>query len=76
MPHVKHMFKTASDMDMATQCAYKLSKYSLPHYKFLFRCCSRFLSIDLPSPELNQHNSNVSNTIRIHVYHLISRYNA
>ena len=28
MPHGKHIFNTASDMDMATMCTYSSSKYS------------------------------------------------
>ena len=54
IPHGKHMFKTASNMDIATMCAYPSSKYTLPNCKCVLRCCSQCPHIDLPSPESYQ----------------------
>ena len=75
MPHGKHMFKTSYDMAMATMCIYPSSKYSFPHWKCFLGCCSRCLCIYLPIPESDKHNTNVSPTIRFHVYHLIAHCN-
>ena len=72
MPHGNHMFKISSDMAMTTMCAYPSSKYALPHWKFVLRCCAQFPCIYLQSPESDQHNSNVSPTISFHVYNLIA----
>ena len=51
MPHGKHMFKTASDMEMETMCAYPSYNYLLPHWKCMLCCCAKCTRIDLPSPE-------------------------
>ena len=72
MPNGKHIFKTASDMDIEKMCAYLSSKYALPHWKCVMSCCAQYPSIDIPSPELDQHNSDVSPPIIFHVYHPIS----
>ena len=72
IPHVKHVFKTASDIAMATMCAYPSFKNSLPHWKFVMRCCAKCSCIDVTSPESDQNKSNVSSTIRFHVYHIIT----
>ena len=71
MPHRKNMFKTAYDIAMATMCAYPPSKYSLPHSKYVLRCCEQCPCIDLPSPESDQYSADVSPKIRFQVYHLI-----
>ena len=41
MPHGKYMFQTASDMAMAKMCSYPTSKYALPHWKYILRCCKK-----------------------------------
>ena len=75
MPHGKHTPKTVSDINMATMCAYKSSKYALPHWKCVLRCCAKCPCINLPSPEYDQKNSNIIPIIRFNVYHLIERCN-
>ena len=62
VPRVNYMFKIASDMAMAKMCAYPSFKYSLPHWKYVMRCCAKCPCIDLPNPESDQHNPNVSPT--------------
>ena len=56
MPHVKHMFQTASDMYMEKMCAYPSSNYVLPHFKCVLHCFVQFPWVDLPSPESDQYN--------------------
>ena len=51
LPHGKHMFQTASDMEMENICAYPSLKYALPHWKCVLRCCVKFPRIDLTNPE-------------------------
>ena len=40
MTHGKHMFQTASGMEMEIMCAYPLSKYALSYWKCVLRCCA------------------------------------
>ena len=51
IPHGKHIFKTASNMDMAKMCEYPSSEYALPHWKCILCCCAQCTRIDIPSPE-------------------------
>ena len=51
MPHGNHMFQTESDMAISTICEYLPSKYALPHWKYVLRCCAKFPHIYLPSLE-------------------------
>ena len=53
--------------------AYTSSNYVLPHCKCVLRFCEQCPRVDLPSPESDKHNSNVSPTICFHVYQHISR---
>ena len=73
MTHGKHIFNIASDMDMSTVCAYESSKYALPHWKCVLRCCSQFTHIDIPITESYHKNSNVSPTKHFCEYQTISR---
>ena len=66
MPHGHHIYATASDMAIATMCAY-------PPCKCVLRCCSNFTRIDLPDQESDKHYSNVSPSICFHIYHFIAR---
>ena len=71
IPHGNHMSKIASDMAVEIFYEYPSSKYALPHWKCVMNCCAKCPCIDIPSPESDQHNSNVSPTIRFYVYHPI-----
>ena len=46
---------------------------NLPHWKCVLTCCAQCPRIDLPSPESDKHNSNVTPIILFHVYKHISR---
>ena len=72
IPHGNHMFQKSSDMAMATMCAYPSSKYALPHYKCVMRCCAQCPWIYLPIPKTDHNSYNVSPTIRFHLYRHIS----
>ena len=74
MPNGNNIFKILYGMDMETMCGYMPSKYSLPHWKFVLCCCSQFPCINLPSPELDHHNSHVSQKIHIPVYQQIPQF--
>ena len=39
VPHGRHIYATASDMEKATMCKYPQSDHALPHWKFVLRCC-------------------------------------
>ena len=54
MPHGRHMYAKASDMEKATMCTYPQSDHALPHWKFLLWCCSEFSYINLPEQEKNK----------------------
>ena len=47
MPHGRHIYATAADMDMATICAYPPSQHALPYWKCVLCCCYNFPLIDL-----------------------------
>ena len=72
MPHGRHIYETASDMDMDTMCAYLPYQHALPHWKFVLRFCSNCPRIDLPYQESDKHYFNPSPSIRFHIYHLIT----
>ena len=62
------MFLIAFDITMATMFAYPSSKYALPHWKGVLRCCAQCPLIDILSIESDQKNSNVIPPIHFHVY--------
>ena len=72
MPYGRHIYSTASDMDMATMCTYPPSQHVFPHYKFVLHCCYNFPLIDLPYQESYRHHSNAYTSIRFHIYHVIT----
>ena len=73
MPHGRHIYATASDMDMAKICAYPPSQHAFPHGKCVLRCCYNCLCIDIPDKESDMHHSKTSPSISFHIYHLIAR---
>ena len=48
MPHGRHIYSKASDMENAKMCAYPHSDNSLPHWKCVLRCCAECPCINLP----------------------------
>ena len=68
------MFQTVYEMAMATICAFLSSKYALPHWKFVLRCCAQCPQIDIPSTEADQNNLDLSRTKSLHVYKHIASF--
>ena len=54
MPHVRHIYAKAYDMENATMCAYPQSKHALPHWKCVLWCCVDFPYINIPDQETNK----------------------
>ena len=40
MPHGRHIYAKASDMETATMCTYPHSDHTLPHWKCVLRFCA------------------------------------
>ena len=56
IPHGNNIYQTASDMDMATMCAYLLYQHTLTHWRCVLCCCSNCPCIDIPNQESNHNN--------------------
>ena len=57
MPHERHVYAKASDMEKATICTYPQSAHALTHWKFLLWCCVEFPYINLPDQETDNQYS-------------------
>ena len=68
-----HIYNTPADTAMETICPCTSKNHGPPRWKCLLRCCDKFPSIFLPSQEANKDTTNMSLTIRFHVYHNNSR---
>ena len=73
MPHGRHIYAKASDMEKVKMCVYQQSYHSLPHWKGVMRCWVKFSSVNLPEQETYDQHSDTSPEIRFHIYHLIAR---
>ena len=51
MPHGRHIYAKAYDMEQATMCAYPQSDHALPHWEFILWCCAGCPHINLPDQE-------------------------
>ena len=51
MPHGRHIYAKASDMENAKLCTYPHSDNALPHYKCVLLCCEDCPCINLPDQE-------------------------
>ena len=72
MQHGCHIFSKSYDMAKATVCAYSQSDHALSHWKYVFRFCAKFLSINLPDQEIDYQYPNTSPVVRLHIYSLIA----
>ena len=45
--HVRNSYQTASDMAIATICAYPPSQHIFPHWKYVLCCCYNLPFIDI-----------------------------
>ena len=73
IPHGRHIYAKASDMEKATMCAYLQSDHELSHWKCVMQYCDKCPSVNLPDQETDNLYSNTSSSIRFHIYHLIAR---
>ena len=73
MPHGRHIYAKAYDMEKATMCAYSQSDHALPHWKCVLQCCAQYPSINIPNHETDYKNPNPSPSIRFHIYNMIAR---
>ena len=72
MPHGRHIYPKAYDMEKSTMCAYPQSDHALPQWKCVLRCCSKCPSINIPDQETYDQYPNTSPSIRFNIYHLIA----
>ena len=72
MPHGRHIYIKSYNMAKSTICVYPQSDHTLPHWKFVFRCCAKYPSINIPDQDTDDQYSNNSPSNIFHIYHLIS----
>ena len=72
MPYGCHIYAKAYDIAKATMCSYSKSDHSLPHWKFVLKCCAKCPSIHLPDQETYDQYPDTSPSIRFHIYHMIA----
>ena len=53
-------------------CAYSQSYHTLPHWKYLLRCCSKYSCVNLPDQGTGYQYSDTSLSILFHIYLLIA----
>ena len=73
MSHGCHIYAKAYDMAKAKMCTYPQSEHSLPHWKYVFMCCTKFPCINLTDQETYNQYSEATPSIRFHIYHIIGR---
>ena len=72
MPHGSHIYARAYDMAKAKMYAYPQSYHALPHWKCVMRCCANCPYANFPDQETDDQYSDISPSIRFHIYHLIA----
>ena len=60
MPHGRHIYTKAYDMEKSTIYAYPQSDHVLPHWKCELQCCAKFTCVNLPYQETDDQYSNKS----------------
>ena len=76
MPYGRHIHAKAYDMSKATMCIYPQSAHALPHWKCVLWYCAKFPCINLLDQETDNHYSEITPSIRFHIYHIIGRCTA
>ena len=71
IPHGRHIYAKASDMENATMCAYPNSDNSLLHWNYVLRYCDDCPFINIPDQETNKKHEETTPSIRFHNYHII-----
>ena len=73
IPHGRHIYGNAYDIEKAKMGAYPQSDHALPRWKCVLRCCAVFPCINIPDQETDDQYSNTIPSIHFHFYHLIAR---
>ena len=60
MPHGRHIYAKAYDMEKDTICAYPQSDHVLPHWKYVLRCCADCSCINITDQEIDDQNSDTT----------------
>ena len=76
IPHGRHIYAKASDMEKATMCTYPNSYHALPHWKYVLRCYAKFPCINIIDQETHKKHEEITPSIRFHIYHIIGRCTA
>ena len=76
MPHGRHIYAKADDMEQDTMFAYPQSDNALLHWKCVLRCCADFPYINLLDQETDNQNTSTTPSIRLYIYHIIGRCTA
>ena len=71
IPHGRHIYAKASDMENDTMCTYPQYDHALPHWKFLLRYCSECPHINITDQKTNKKHDKTTPSIRFHIYHII-----
>ena len=66
MPHGRHIYAKAYEMEKAAMCANS-------QWKYILRCCAQCPSINIPEQETYDKHTNPSTLIRFQIYHMIAR---
>ena len=72
MPHGRHIYAKAYDMEKVTMCANSQYDHTLPHWKCALRCCAQCPSINILDQETDDKHTNPSTSICFQIYHLIA----
>ena len=57
MPHGRHIYAKASNMENDTICTYPQSTHALPHWKFILWCCAKCTFIKIYDQEIDNQYS-------------------
>ena len=72
MPHGRHIYAKAYDMEKSRMCAYPQSNHALPPWECVLQCCDKCPGVNLPDQEIDDQYPETSPSIRFHIYHLIA----
>ena len=60
-------------MTKSIMFVYPQSDHVLPHWKCVYRCYTKFPSVNIPEQETDDQYSDTRPSIKFHIYHLIER---
>ena len=76
MPHGRHIYDKAYDMEKYTMCTYTQFNHASPHCKRVLRCFDECPCINIPDQETDNQYSEIAPSIRFQIYHIIGRCTA